>query len=193
MKSTPHQHLKYQICVSGAAETGHCNKKALDQAKRVGREIALRGAILLNGATTGFPYWAAIGAKDAGGFTVGISPAETEKEHVEKYKLPIDYLDAIIYSGYGYSGRNMLLTRASDAVIIGCGRIGTLNEFTVAFENGKPIGVLLDSGGTTSMIKDILKASHREKDNPKVVFESDPKKLLDQLIDFVKEEKVVKI
>lgn len=152
MNKSVHTHTRLKFCVSGAAETGVCSADALDKAKELGREIAARGAVLINGATTGFPYWAAIGAKDAGGFTIGISPASSEKEHAETFNLPLDYLDMIIYTGYGYSGRNLLLTRTADAVIIGCGRMGTLNEFTVAFEDGKPIGVLTGTGGTTDML-----------------------------------------
>src|SRR3989344_4571167 len=117
-----HIHLKYKICGSGAAETGHCAPDALEKAKILGAEIVKRGAVLVNGATTGFPMWAAIGAKEAGGFNIGLSPAGTEREHIEKYNLPLDYMDIIIYTGFGYSGRNLLLTKYADAVIVGCGR-----------------------------------------------------------------------
>lgn len=193
MKESPHIHLKYKICVSGAAETDHCCKDALEIAKELGSEIARRGAILVTGATTGFPYWSAKGAKEAGGMSFGLSPAETEKEHVERYDLPLDYMDAIIYTGYGYSGRNLLLTRTSDAVIIGCGRIGTLNEFTIAFEDSKPIGILLDSGGTTNLIPEILRASKRDKERTNIVFDKDPIVLLDKLFDVVKKQKIITV
>ena len=193
MKETPHTHLKIKICVSGAAETGHCSADALEKAKELGSEIARMGAILVNGATTGFPYWAAIGAKEANGFTIGISPASSEREHIETFNLPVDYMDMIVYTGFGYAGRNLLLTRSSDAVIVGCGRIGTLNEFTVAFEDGKPIGVLTGTGGTTDQIQEIVKISNRAKDNPNIVFENDPKKLLGKLLAIIKQYKVVKV
>ena len=192
MNSSPHSHLKYKICVSGAAETGHCSKDALDKAKELGTEIAKHEAILVTGATTGFPYWTARGAKEAGGISIGLSPASTEKEHVEKYELPLDYMDMIVYTGFGYPGRNLMLTRASDAVIIGCGRIGTLNEFTIAFEDRKPIGVLLDSGGTTEWIDEIIRDSHRAGDTP-VVYDADPKTLVEKVIELIKKERVVHI
>ncbi|TSC80012.1 MAG: hypothetical protein G01um101429_324 [Parcubacteria group bacterium Gr01-1014_29] len=182
MESSPHYHQKYKICVSGAAETEHCSKDALDKAKELGREIALRGAILVTGATTGFPYWAARGAKEAGGISIGLSPASTEKEHVEMFNLPLDFMDMIIYTGFGYPGRNLMLTRASDAVIIGCGRIGTLNEFTIAFEDRKPIGVLLDSGGTTEWVDEIIRDSHRGEETL-VVYDADPKTLVEKVIE----------
>lgn len=191
MKPSPHSHLKFKIAVSGAAETGHCSADALDKAKELGREIVRHKAVFINGATTGFPYWAAIGAKEEGGFTIGISPAATEREHIERYDLPVDYMDMIIYTGAEYSGRNLLLTRAADAVVMGCGRMGTLNEFTIAFEDKKPIGVLTGTGGTADIIEEIVKQSHRGLGN--IVYDSDPKTLIDRVVELIRKEKVIEI
>ncbi len=74
-------------------------------------------------------------------------------------------------------------------VLIGCGRIGTLNEFTIAFEDDKPIGVLTGAGGTADEIKDILNKSHRGMG--KVVFDSNPKILIEKVLELVKKEKVI--
>lgn len=193
MKPTPHTHLKFKICVSGAAETGHCAPDALEKTKELGAEIVKHGAVLVTGATTGAPYWAAIGAKDAGGFVIGLSPANTEKEHVEHYNLPLDYHDMIVYTGFGYAGRNLLLTRSADAVIITCGRMGTLNEFTIAFEDKKPIGVLLGAGGMADEIERIVEISHRGEEHKKIVYDADPKNLVERVIELVRKEKVVEI
>ena len=191
MQPSPHSHLKFKIAVSGAAETGHCSPDALDKAKELGREIVRHNAVLVNGATTGFPYWAAIGAKEEGGFTIGISPASTEKEHIERYKLPVDYMDMIIYTGFDYSGRNLLLTRSADAIVIGCGRMGTLNEFTIAFEDHKPIGVLIETGGTADLVEEIVAKSHRVSE--KIVYDPDPKNLVEKVIKLIRQEKVIEI
>lgn len=165
--------IKPKICVSGAARTEVCSEDALVKAEEVGKEIVRQGAVLVTGATTGIPYWAAKGAKEAGGISIGISPAASYREHVKAYNLPTDYFDLIIYTGFNYSGRNLLLVRSSDASLIICGRMGTLNEFTIAFEDGKPIGVLTGTGGTIELIDDLVKESHRK--NPGGVFyESDP-------------------
>lgn len=188
MKSNPHTHLKLKICVSGAAETGHCAPDTLERTKELGREIIQHDGVLVTGATTGAPYWAAIGAKEAGGFVIGLSPASSEIEHVKKFKLPLDYHDIVIYTGFGYSGRNLLLTRASDAVLISCGRMGTLNEFSIAFEDDKPIGVLTSTGGIADEIKGILEKAHRGAGN--VVFDPDPKHLVEKIILLVQKEKV---
>lgn len=122
---------------------------------------------------------------------IGISPAATEKEHVEKYDLPLDYHDLIVYTGFGYSGRNLLLTRSADAVIISCGRIGTLNEFTDVFEDNKPIGILTGSGGMADEIDDIVAKAFRGPG--KIVYNSDPETLVAEVFALVKKEKVVVI
>ncbi|MDO8561868.1 MAG: hypothetical protein Q7S05_03520 [bacterium] len=176
-----------KVCISGAAETGHCGLDVLDKAREVGREIARQGAIITTGATTGFPLYAAMGAKDESGFSIGFSPASTEREHVETYKLPLDYMDVVVYTGFGYAGRDLLLVRSSDAVIIGCGRIGTLNEFSIAFEDRRPLGILEGSWDTDELLKNFIDSAHRP--NKKIIFESDPKALVGQLIEMVMKDK----
>ena len=183
-----HGHSQIKICVSGAAETGHCGIDALEKAKELGREIARQGTVLVTGATTGFPLWVAMGFKEVGGVSIGFSPAASEKEHVEVYKLPLDYMDLMIYTGFGYSGRDLLLTRSVDAVICGCGRIGTIHEFTVAFEDGKPIGVFEGPWEMGNQLKEITEKSYRP--NAKIVTSNDPKKLVEDIIALVKKDKM---
>jgi len=178
--------LCYKICVSGAAETGHCAEGASAKAEEVGREIAKRGFILMTGATHGIPQWAAKGAKEAGGMVIGLSPAATKRAHVKKYRLPTDYHDLIIYTGFEYSGRNLLLTRSSDAVITICGRVGTLNEFTIAFENGKPSGVLEGTGGAADMIRDLLR--NLKRGTRGTVFSHTPADLVYKVAQLIEEE-----
>lgn len=188
-KKVPYtHHIKLKFCISGAAETGHCAVDALEKTKALGTAIAKSGAVLVTGATTGAPYWGAIGAKEAGGFVIGVSPASSEREHVKKYKLPIDYHDMIIYTGFGYSGRNLFLTRSVDAVLIVCGRMGTLNEFTIAFEDEKPIGILTGTGGMADEIEELLEKAHRGKG--RVIFDADPHTLIARLAEVVLKEKV---
>lgn len=178
---------KLKLCVSGAADTGHCGLDAFEKAKELGREIVRQGAIITTGATTGFPFWSATGAKEEDGISIGFSPASTEEEHLQFYRLPIDYMDVMVYTGFGYSGRNLILTRSADAVFIGCGRIGTINEFTVAYEDGKPIGVLEGDWETDEVLKHIIEASNRKND--KIIFDSDPKKLVERVIEQVLQDK----
>lgn len=177
---------KYAICVSGAAVTKCCSIQAMQMTKELGREIVKQGGVLITGATTGVPYWAAIGAKEEGGISIGMSPANTKIEHVKRYKLPTEDFDIIVYTGFGYSGRNLLLTRSSDAVIISCGRMGTLNEFSIAFEDKKPIGILIETGGIADEIAEIVKKANRGPG--KIVYDSNPKNLVKKVLKMVEEE-----
>ena len=172
-----------KIGVSGSADLSYNGLDAFERAKEVGREIARHGAIINTGATTGFPMYAAMGAQDECGFSMGFSPAATEREHVEVYKLPREYMDVIMYTGFGYSGRDLLFVRASDAMIIGPGRIGTLNEFAVAYEDHRPMGILEGNWDTDELIKMIMDSAHRP--NPSVIFDSDPKAMVERLIEMV--------
>jgi hypothetical protein len=181
-------HPKMKICVSGAAEMSHCQTtRTAEIARELGREIAKQKAVLVTGATTGFPHWSAKGAKEAGGISIGLSPASSEKDHVDRYNLPLDYLDLIIFTGFGYAGRNLLLTRSADAIIVGCGRMGTINEFTIAFEDNKPIGVLEGDWTTDELIERIVRESRRGPG--KIVYDSDPKKLVEKVITLIKKDK----
>ncbi|HUZ93134.1 MAG TPA: hypothetical protein VNG29_04025 [Candidatus Paceibacterota bacterium] len=182
----PFYHLKYKICISGSAETDRCPPEVIEKAEQVGRIIAERNMIVVTGATTGIPFWAAKGAKEAGGIVIGLSPAASKLSHVKSYHLPLDYHDLIIYTGFDYSGRNLLLTRSADAIITINGRMGTLNEFTIGFEDKKPQGILAKSGGMSDMLPGIIKDAHRGPG--KVVYESDPVKLVDKVVALIEAE-----
>ena len=153
--------LRYSICISGASEINHCAPRGCGKSDGNWPGNRPPRICFVTGATTGMPYWSAKGAKEAGGTVIGFSPAASKASHQKTYHLPIDYHDVILYTGFGYSGRNLLLTRASDAVIFICGRMGTLNEFTIAFEDGKPLGVLEGTGGTADIIKELIVKSYR--------------------------------
>ena len=172
-----------KIGVSGAADTTYSGLDAFEKAKQIGSEIAKQGAIIATGATTGFPMYAAMGAKDECGFSIGFSPAATEREHLQVYKLPLDYMDVVIYTGFGYSGRDLLFVRSTDAMVIGPGRIGTLNEFSVSFEDRRPIGILEGSWKTDEFLRQVIDAAHRTPEA--IIFDSDPKALIARLIELV--------
>ena len=178
---------QYKIAVSGAAHIKHCCKDIKKLSEEIGKEIARQKCILITGATTGCPYFSSKGYKKIGGLSIGFSPAASEIAHIKTYKLPVDTFDVIVYTGFDYSGRNLLMTNAADGVIIICGRMGTLNEFTIAFEDQKPIGVLEGSGGTADKIKIIAVGPHRGA--RKIIYDKSPKKLVKKLIALIEKEK----
>lgn len=174
--------VRYQICVSGAAR-GDSIETGKKLSAEAARQIVRRGHLVTTGATRGLPYFAALAAKKEGGrdiSSIGFSPAASRLAHVKKYQLPIDGFDTILYTGFEYTGRNLLLVRSSDAVVMVGGRIGTLNELTIAIEERKPIGVLLGSGGMTEEVERVLKAAKRARTG--IIFDHDPVKLVDDLI-----------
>lgn len=185
-KSYLNQPIK--ICVSGARETSHCGVDALDRAEELGGILAKHGCVVTSSAVNGFPMWAARGAKKAGGMTVGFSPASNLHEHESAYRLPTDNLDVIVYTGFGYAGSDLLLMRSSDAIVFGCGRIGTIHEFTVAFQDRKPIGILEGDWDTVEVLRDIM-ARDIERTHDNIVFDKDPNRLAEQLIAVVKRER----
>lgn len=175
---------KITISISGAAEVSHCGPTVIQRCLELGRVLAKSGVQLATGATTGFPLYVSQGFKEVGGFSFGLSPAASKLEHLNVYKLPLDYVDFVVYTGFGYPGRDLMLIKSSDAVIIGCGRIGTIHEFTIAWESGIPIGILEGEWATDEVIKDIIKNSNRE--NPLLAFDSDPEKLVEKVIAMAK-------
>lgn len=173
------QLLKYSICVSGAA-AGETVKDSHDKAKELGAAIARAGHIVTTGATVGLPYFAALGAKKAGGMSIGFSPATSLREHLRKYRLPHDVFDFINFTGLNYVGRDLYLVQSSDAVITVGGRFGSLHEFTSALEARKPCGVLLGSGGTADLIPELMKTL-QAPEGDLVIYDNDPDNLIKKM------------
>lgn len=181
------QLLKYSICVSGAA-AGATVKESHDKAERLGRAIAGAGHILTTGATVGLPYFAAKGAKEAGGMSIGFSPANSLREHLRKYRLPHDVFDFINFTGLNYVGRDLYLVQSSDAVITVGGRFGSLHELTSALEARKPCGVLLGSGGTADIVPELVETLHEPILAELIVYDTDPDKLVKKIIKILDEK-----
>ena len=130
-------------------------------AAELGRALAKRGFQVVVGSMRGLPLKAAEAAKHAGAKLYGVSPCESAEEHRKKYGVKKGLFDFVTYTGFGIKGRNVILIRSADAVAMVGGGIGTLNEFTVAFDQGKIIGVLEGSGGTSDMIRKIVPLGRR--------------------------------
>jgi uncharacterized protein (TIGR00725 family) len=146
-------------------------------AEKLGATIAKQDCILVTGATTGLPDLVAKAFRQSGGFALGVSPAENRQEHIKRYGLPEDGADVILYTGFGYKGRNVINVRSADIVLILGGATGTLNEFTIAYDEGKIIGVLEGSGGISDHIGEIIKVCNKPALG-KIFFDSDPVKLV---------------
>ena len=171
--------MKAVIGVMGSASNLPAGAEKL--AFELGRAIARAGCILVTGATHGLPMEAARGAASESGFVVGISPAENRDAH-RTLGMPEEAHDFILFSGFGYKGRNILNIRACDAVVTVGGSMGTLNEFTIAFDEGKALGALVGSGGVSDGVEEILRICGRDGKG-RIVLEADPAALVAELLE----------
>lgn len=178
----PDAPYRISIGVMGAA-SGELTEEAIAKSRALGAAIAKQGCIFINGACPGLPYYAAQGAKEAGGLCIGISPALSRDEHVQFYGSPTDFLDAIVYTGSGLMGREVTNIRTSDIVVIAGGRSGTLGEFSIAYDEGKLIGVLEGTGGITSELPRIVEIVKKET-GAHLIYDADPDQLVKRLLDF---------
>jgi uncharacterized protein (TIGR00725 family) len=169
--------MKIKVGVMGSAEEASATAFR-EKAIALGGAIAARDVILLTGATTGLVYECGKAAHDAGAFHIGISPAGDEREHVERFQLPVDACDAIIYTGFGLKGRNVVLVRSCDVVLFISGSIGSLNEFTIAYDEEKVIGCLTGTGGVADEVEKIIETFPKQT-KARVFYDSDPGRLLD--------------
>lgn len=149
-----------------------------EKASALGRSLAGRDVVLMTGATTGMVYLVGKTAQASGVFHVGVSPATSQGEHVERYQLPTDACDLIVYTGFGLKGRNVVLVRSCEIVIFIAGAMGSLNEFTIAHDEGKVIGCLTGTGGVADEADYLLQKFSKET-GASVIQNHHPKRLLD--------------
>lgn len=178
--------MKLKIGVMGSA-TGNFLKRHKEIACELGRAIAQNDCVTITGACPGLPLESARGANEVGGLVIGISPGLSEWEHVHKYHSPLEYHNVIIFTGSGLMGREVVNIRSSDIVVIIGGRSGTLGEFSIAYDEGKLIGVLYGTGGITSEIKNIVRII-KKRTGAKIIYSKDPQILVKSLIDYFTKE-----
>jgi len=173
--------MKLKIGVMGSA-SGTYSRENLKRAYLLGKAIAENDCVLITGACPGLPYETARGCMDAEGLSVGISPGLSLWEHKNKYHSPDDLYDVLIFTGSGLMGREVTAVRSCDIIIIMGGRSGTLGEFSIAYDEGKLIGVLKGTGGITDHMESILSAIDKNT-GAKILFDTEPEQLVERLVD----------
>ncbi|MBC7085556.1 MAG: TIGR00725 family protein [Methanomethylovorans sp.] len=122
---------KIQIGVIGG---GVCDNKTEMIAEEIGRELAMRGVILICGGLGGVMEACARGAKRQGGNTIGVLPGNSREEANR-------YIDFQIVTNMGHA-RNAIVVASSDALIAVGGEYGTLSEIALALKMGKPVVII---------------------------------------------------
>ena len=119
---------RLRIAVIGGSRPG---RQAADSAFEVGRLLARAGAVVVCGGLGGVMEAACRGARQEGGFAIGILPGGS----------PADanpWVDVPIATGLGYT-RNALVVMNADAVIAVDGEYGTLSEIAYGKIHGKKV------------------------------------------------------
>lgn len=187
--------------VYGSAST-KLKKEIKLKAREIGREIARQDHVMITGGCPGLPYEAVLGAHELGGKVIGYSPATDLESHVKIYKYPVkgftdfvfvpkDYIhakDPLICKKY----RNVSSVVASDAAIFIGGRTGTMNEFTIAYDLGKDIGILKGSGGIAKEAIPVLLRDINKNSNSIIIYDPDPASLVKKLIGIYEKKKKIR-
>jgi uncharacterized protein (TIGR00725 family) len=115
----------------GVAAASRPEEPLLAAAEELGRRLAAAGAVVLCGGGPGAMSAVCRGAVAAGGTTVGLLPGHDRREGNP-------HLTVALATGLG-EGRNVLLVRASDALVAVGGGYGTLSEVALALRTGVPV------------------------------------------------------
>jgi predicted Rossmann-fold nucleotide-binding protein len=184
--------------VYGSAST-KLKKEVKLKAREIGREIARQDHTVITGGCPGLPYEAVLGAYELGGKTVGYSPATNLENHVKIYKHPVKGFTDFVFVPKGYihandplickKYRNVSSVAASDAAIFIDGRTGTMNEFTIAYDIGKDIGILEGSGGIAKEAIAVLLRDIDKSSNSTIIYDPDPVSLVKRLTEIYKRKK----
>lgn len=131
-----------QIAVLGVSslqgESELLARSVLEDVVRIAKQ---HRSTLLTGTGGGVSTLLAKVAAQGGIPVVGISPATDAKSHIELTGEDPSIYATMIYTGMGYKGRNVTLVRSADVVVALGGQTGTLNELTIAWDEGKRIAI----------------------------------------------------
>jgi hypothetical protein len=140
-----------------------------------GMEIAKSGAVLITGGLGGVMKAASQGAKDGGGFVIGIIPQN-------KFSFANEYCDIVIPTGMGLA-RDFLTALSGDGIIVIGGGSGTLSETCAAYMHKKPIVAIKTSGGIAEKYADTY-LDHRK--NVLITGVSGPKEAVKVILEQIK-------
>ena len=121
------------VAVVGPAQPD--GEAVLTAAREVGAGLAAAGCTVVTGGLGGVMAAASQGAREAGGFVVGILPGEEAEAANE-------FVDLAVPTGLG-EGRNLLVVRMAQVVIAVGGSWGTLAEIALARRRVTPVVSLL--------------------------------------------------
>ena len=129
------------VSVIGASEI---DKDIREKTIEIGRLIAKNNYAIVCGGLSGVMEAVCKGAKQEGGFTIGIIPS-AEKSNANKY---VDLVIPVPFS----QARNIIVVLTGDVCLAISGNAGTLSEISFAWIYLKPIVALTEVDGWSSKI-----------------------------------------
>lgn len=169
---------KYQIAIIGYAGLEEYPKgmiikpEVFDYAYQLGKLIAKQGWTVITGGKSGVMEAANKGCKDANGISVGVVTGD-------KRFTANKYVDVEVIPGTFNCGEEMTLVTMSDALIILGGGMGTLQEITIAYRQGKPIFSIRGLGGWSEKFEQVVQLDERDK--VRIEYSNSPEDLMNKL------------
>jgi len=160
------------VSVIGASEI---TKEIRDKTIEIGRLIAKNNYAIACGGLSGVMEAVCQGAKEEGGFTIGIIPF-LEKSAANKY------IDLVIPCPFSQA-RNIVVVLTGDVCLAISGKAGTLSEISFAWIYQKPIVALTNIEGWSSKIAN-MKLDDRRSD--KIYGVKTPKEVIEKIIELFK-------
>ncbi|HLD80781.1 MAG TPA: hypothetical protein VJA40_02155 [archaeon] len=190
------KHWPFKFAVFGSSASDYA-KEQEQLAVELARALVDSDVKILTGGGRGLPGVVAKTVHLMGGHAVAYSPKGTPEGFDGMHdSLERDYFKQVVWLE-GFAVRSLKMIQDCDAAIVINGRMGTLSEYALAFEEGVHLGVLTGSGGAA----DVLPFLHRKlgnsmqdkkhRVNKANLFESNPRKLVKDLIDCIERRKVV--
>jgi len=175
-----------QIAIAGSSD-----EKPLEKAKRKAREFARElgrykdEVVLLTGGRGGIMRIVSEEFRKAGGIVVGILPERQEGNEFNTIRIK---------TGMDFAERSAVMINSADVLVVLGGGIGTMVEALMAYDYGKPLIILTDTGYASDRLKLLAKDGYFDhKKIVKVHFVNNPKEAVKLALKLKKAEKSAEI
>jgi len=164
-----------KVTIYGGTNNKEYTKAEIACSERLGTYLASRGAQILTGACRGFPRYVGRAAIAGGSTVIGYSPGIDEKDHIERFKFPLDGCTKIEFIGRdgmhmadNFLKRSMDMNDYADICIALGGSWGTYTELLISFWYKKTIILVKGFGGAVEQFYNTYKFFDERETNPAV-------------------------
>jgi len=180
--------MEVRLGIFGSSEIE--SSEVLSQAVHLGEVLNRYDVLVMTGACSGLPYAVAAAASEKQKW--GFSPVSNYEEQLQfTPDDDVSIYDKMIFvpESFPFSKtlsvskkyRNVVSTASCQGGIVIGGKWGTLNELSNLIDMGKPVGVLVGTGGIADEISSLVERLDPESQEL-LILEKDPKKLVTKLL-----------